>query len=51
MQGKADFLEQLLSSLNGIIDEIDEREQMESDWIVARELAEQLRDEVESLQE
>lgn len=43
------FLEELLRSVDAMIETIEEREVMTEDLSVARELADQLRDEVESL--
>lgn len=50
MQGRDLFLNELLEKLDDIIDSIEEREMIEDDFSITRELAEQLRDEVQSLQ-
>jgi hypothetical protein len=51
MEERDDFLEELVGKINSMINSIEELELMESDLSVARELAEQLRDEVQSLQD
>lgn len=51
MQGRNIFLDELLSKLESMISVIEEREIVDPDLSIARELAEQLREEVESLQD
>lgn len=50
MQGRNIFIEELLHKVDSIILAIEEREVMEEDLCVARELAEQLREEVLALE-
>lgn len=50
MTDREAFLESLLETLDGMIETIEEREPVEPDFALVREFAEQLRDEVESLQ-
>jgi hypothetical protein len=51
MQGRNIFLEELLSRIDSMISAIEGREVIDPDLSIARELAEQLREEVESLQD
>ena len=51
MQGRVIFLQDLLEKIDDMIESLEDREQMEGDLSIARELADQLRDEVESLVE
>ena len=51
MQGRETFLETLIETIDGMVKTIEEREPVEPDFAVVREYAEQLREEVESLQE
>lgn len=51
MQGRESFIEDLLHKIDSIIFSIEEREVMEEDLSVSRELAEQLREEVLTLQQ
>lgn len=51
MQGRDDFIEDLLHKIDSMIHSIEDRETMEEDLSIARELAEQLKDEVQSLQD
>ena len=50
MQGREVFLESLLETLDGMIETIEEREPVEPDFALVREYAEQLKEEVQSLQ-
>ena len=50
MLGREEVLRELLSTVEGMIDNIEDREATEPDFAIARELAEQLREEIESLQ-
>jgi len=45
------FIEELLETLNGMILNIEEKEIENQDFSLVREIAEQLREEVEALQE
>lgn len=51
MQGRDIFIEELIHRVDAIISMVADRETVEDDFSIARELAEQLREEVESLQE
>lgn len=51
MQGREIFLDELIHKIDAMIHTIEEREVMEEDLTLARELAEQLREEVQSLQD
>jgi len=51
MQGRDIFLDELIDKIDSMIQSIEDREMMEEDLSIARELAEQLKDEVQSLQE
>lgn len=51
MQGRDRFIQNLLDTIDEMIENIDERETIDSDFNIARELAEQLREEISSLQE
>lgn len=51
MQGREAFVEELVEKINGMIENIEERELMEPDFALVREFAEQLLEEVRSLQE
>ena len=51
MQGRNEFLDELIHKIDAMIESIEDREMMEGDLHLTRELAEQLRDEVESLQD
>lgn len=50
MQGRDAVLESLLETIDGMLESIEEREPIEPDFALVREYAEQLREEVESLQ-
>jgi len=50
MQGRIAFIEELLETTEGMIGEIEERESVEPDLAIVRELAEQLRQELETLE-
>jgi hypothetical protein len=49
MQGREAFIDDLLHKIDSMISSIEERELLEEDLSIARELAEQLREEIESL--
>lgn len=51
MQGRVAFVEALANMMSKVIDDIEEREAVEPDLAIVRELAEQLMEEVESLDE
>lgn len=51
MQGREILLRSLLETIDGMLERIEEREPMEPDFALVREYAEQLREELESLQE
>jgi len=51
MEGRDDIIEALLSSIDEMIDVIDEQEATDSDFNLVRAIAEQLRDEIDALQE
>lgn len=50
MQGRVAFIEELIETMNLMIHEIEEREAVEPDLALMRELAEQLREEIETLE-
>lgn len=50
IQGREVFLEELIHKIDEMLSEIEEREVVEPDLAVVREYAEQLREEVQSLQ-
>lgn len=50
MQGRVAFVEELLETTVGMIAEIEDREAVEPDLAIVRELAEQLRQELETLE-
>lgn len=50
MQGRVAFVEELLETMTGMINEIEDREAVEPDLHIVRELAEQLRLELETLE-
>ncbi len=50
MQGRIAFIEELIDTLTQMIHEIEEREQIEPDLALTREIAEQLREEIETLE-
>ena len=50
MQGRVAFVEELIETMNLMIHEIEERESVEPDLALMRELAEQLREEIETLE-
>ena len=51
MQGREILLDDLIGNVNEMLASIEEREAVEPDFGVVREFAEQLREELESLQE
>lgn len=51
MQGKDAFIQELLQRIDAMIASIEDRETMDDDLSITRELAEQLREEVLSLEE
>lgn len=51
MQGRNIFLDHIKDCVNQIIKDIEEREAIEPDFAVLRELAEQLNDEIAFLQD
>lgn len=51
MQGREVFLQELIEKINLMIESIEEREVVEPDFAVVREYAEQLREEIDSLQD
>ncbi len=50
MQGRVAFIEELIETMNSMMREIEERETVEPDLALVRELAEQLREEIETLE-
>jgi hypothetical protein len=50
MQGRVTFVEDLLENMETMINSIEEREVIEPDFNIIRELAEQLRGEIEALE-
>lgn len=51
MQGRENFLQELVEKVDRMIEVIEERENIEPDFSFVREYAEQLREELKSLQE
>lgn len=51
MQGREIVLEDLMQTVNGMLEEIELREPTEPDFAIVREIAEQLKEELESLQD
>lgn len=51
MEPREEFIENLIDTVNEIISAIDDREIIDTDFIIARELADQLRTEIEDLLE
>lgn len=51
MQGRETFLQELVEKIDGMIEVIEERENIEPDFSFVREYAEQLREELRSLQD
>jgi hypothetical protein len=49
MQGRTEYVNELLASIEEMSASIEERESMESDFSIAREIIEQLREEVDYL--
>ncbi len=51
MQAREYLLEELIENVSEMVESIEERESMEPDFGLVRELAEQLKEELQSLQE
>ena len=47
--GRRAFIEELIETIESVVVDIEERESIEPDLAIARELAEQLREELETL--
>ena len=50
MQGRVQFLEEMIEQIAAIIGEIEEREAVEPDLHIVRDLAEQLKEELDTLE-